>query len=77
MSWTRDDDEFIVDDPVIIKLAAWATGVYDKEYWYSGDIPFEVWGAVENDMVDQIVEHIDAGATWSQALTATATKDQS
>lgn len=69
-AWTRDEEEFIVDDPRVIHLACLATGVYDKPFWYSGEIPPDVWSVVEADIDGQVAEWIDAGASWSDILAA-------
>lgn len=45
--WARDEEEYIVDDERVIRLACEATGVYDKPYWYSGEVPDHVWAMAE------------------------------
>jgi hypothetical protein len=67
-SWLRDDEDFIVDNEAVIRLACWATGVYDKEYWYSGEIPDDVWSIDNAGLTDEVTELIEQGATWKEAF---------
>lgn len=64
----RDDDESIVDDPDVIKLACWATGVYDQDEWWTGQVPDDVWDVVNADRVKEVTDRIEAGASWKAAL---------
>lgn len=70
--WARDDEEYIVDDEHIIQLACYATGAYDKETWYSGEVPDDVWAVVASGSGARVGELIEAGATWGEALDTTA-----
>lgn len=67
-SWLRDDEDYIVDNEAVIQLACWATGVYDKPYWYSGDIPEDVWDIDSAGLTDEVTELIERGASWKDAF---------
>jgi len=64
----RDEDEEIVDDEAVIQLACWASGVYDKQIWYSGDVSDDVWELIEVDLTDAVTARIEAGASWNEAV---------
>lgn len=57
--WAQDEGEYIVDDERVIRLACEATGVYDKPYWYSGEVPDHVWAMAEAEGDRQPHEHDD------------------
>lgn len=66
----RDDDEEIVDDPEVVQLACWASGVYDKETWYSGQVDDDVWEVVHQGRFADVEIRIEAGASWKEAVDA-------
>lgn len=66
-SWLRDDEDYIVDNEAVIQLACWATGVYDKAYWYSGEVPDDVWAIDSADLVEEVTALIEQGASWQDA----------
>lgn len=67
--WLREPEDYIVDNEAVVQLACWATGVYDKEYWYSGDIPDEVWVIEEAGLVGYVTTLIEQqGLSWKEAL---------
>ena len=66
----RDEDEEIVDDPEVIQLACWASGVYDQETWYSGQVDDEVWEVVRQGRFADVEIRIEAGASWQEAVDA-------
>lgn len=66
--WLRDEADYIVDDKRAIELACQATGVYDKEYWYSGEVPDEVWTIIDAELDDEIAERLASGASWKAAV---------
>jgi len=68
-SWLREDNDYLVDRPEIIQLACWATVIYDKdEGWFSGDIPEDVWDIDTADLVDEVTDLIENGASWKEAF---------
>lgn len=67
-SWLREDNDYLVDRPEIIQLACWALGVYDKEEWYSGEIPDDVWDLDNADLVEEVTALIENGASWKDAF---------
>lgn len=64
----RDEDEEIVDDDTVVQLACWASQIYDKPTWYSGDISDDVWEVVNEGRAEEVTALIEAGASWSEAL---------
>jgi hypothetical protein len=64
----RDDDETIVDDEDVIRLACWASGVYDQDQWYTGQVPDDVWDVVNAGRTEEVTAAIEAGASWTEAL---------
>jgi len=64
----RDEDETIVDDETVVKLACWASQVYDKETWYSGEVSDDVWEVVNAGHIEEVTASIEAGASWKEAL---------
>lgn len=63
-----DEDEEIVDDPAVIQLACWESGVYDKETWRTGEVSDDVWDVVHKDRVQEVTARIEAGASWEEAV---------
>lgn len=70
----RDADETMVADERIIELASLVTGE-DRDIWYTGDVPEDVWAAVaadldaERDLLQDLIDDLNAGASWTSALT--------
>ena len=64
----RDEDEEIIDNEAVIQLACWASGVYDKQTWYSGDVNDDVWELIEMDLAEAVTARIEAGASWNEAV---------
>lgn len=67
-AWLRDDEDYIVDNEPVIQLACWATGVYDKEVWYSGEVPDDVWEIDAASLTDTVTRLIEQGFSWKAAL---------
>jgi len=64
----RDEDETIVEDADVVRLACWATGVYDQDEWWTGQVPDDVWDVVNSGRVDEVTASIEAGASWKEAV---------
>ena len=64
----RDEDEEIIDNEAVIQLACWASGVYDKQTWYSGDVNDDVWELIEMELADAVTARIEAGTSWNEAV---------
>lgn len=67
-SWLREDNDYLVDRPEIIQLACWALSVYDKEEWYSGEVPEDVWDIDAADLVEEVTALIEGGLSWKDAF---------
>lgn len=64
----RDDDDYLVDDPTVMQLACWATGVYDQDAWYASQVPDDVWDLVASGEAEAVTARIEAGASWTEAV---------
>jgi hypothetical protein len=67
-SWLRDEEDYLVDDAAVVQLACWATGAVDKEQWYSGEVPDEVWDIEQAGLVERVTDLIEKGTSWKTAL---------